>query len=41
VLQAAGIDVYTASNMAVKQAIQAYEQGKLVKITGPDVSGHW
>jgi predicted DNA-binding protein (UPF0251 family)/predicted Fe-Mo cluster-binding NifX family protein len=41
VLQAAGVDVYVASNMTATQAIQAYEQGKLAKLTGPDVSGHW
>lgn len=41
VLQTAGVDVYTASGMTVTQAIQAYEQGKLAKLTGPDVSGHW
>jgi predicted DNA-binding protein (UPF0251 family)/predicted Fe-Mo cluster-binding NifX family protein len=41
VLQTAGVDVYTASSMTVTQAIQAYEQGKLAKLTGPDVSGHW
>jgi len=41
VFQSAGIAVYTASNMTVAQAIQAYEQGKLRKLTGPDVGGHW
>ncbi|OPY72209.1 MAG: hypothetical protein A4E64_03008 [Syntrophorhabdus sp. PtaU1.Bin058] len=41
VLQAAGVDVYVASNMTAAQAIQAYEQGKLAQLTGPDVSGHW
>ncbi|MCX5814803.1 MAG: DUF134 domain-containing protein [Proteobacteria bacterium] len=41
VLQTAGVDVYTASSMTAAQAIQAYEQGKLAKMTGPDVSGHW
>ncbi|HPU29473.1 MAG TPA: DUF134 domain-containing protein [Syntrophorhabdaceae bacterium] len=41
VLQSAGIEVYTASNMTVAQAIEAYEQGKLFKLTGPDVGGHW
>lgn len=41
VLQTAGVDVCTASSMTVTQAIQAYEQGKLAKMTGPDVSGHW
>lgn len=41
VLTSAGIEVYTVSNMTVIQAIQAYEQGKLSKLTGPDVGGHW
>lgn len=41
VLQTAGVEVFTASSMTVEQAIQAYEQGKLAKMTGPDVSGHW
>lgn len=41
VLQTAGADVYTASGMTVTQAIQAYEQGKLAKLAGADVSGHW
>ncbi|HON86522.1 MAG TPA: DUF134 domain-containing protein [Syntrophorhabdaceae bacterium] len=41
VLNSAGIDIYTASNMTVIQAIAAYEQGKLNKLSGPDVSGHW
>jgi len=41
VLQAAGVDVYVASNMTVAQAIQAYEQGKLARLDAPDVNGHW
>ncbi len=41
VLQIAGVDVYTASGMTINQAILAYEQGKLAKLTGPDVAGHW
>jgi predicted Fe-Mo cluster-binding NifX family protein/predicted DNA-binding protein (UPF0251 family) len=41
VLQAAGVEVYVASNMTAAQAIQAYEQGKLAKLAGPDVNGHW
>lgn len=41
VLTSVGIEVYTVSNMTVIQAIQAYEQGKLSKLTGPDVGGHW
>ncbi len=41
VLQAAGVEVYVVSNMTVAQVIQAYEQGKLAKLAGPDVNGHW
>jgi len=41
VLQAAGVDVYVVSNMTIAQVIQAYEQGKLAKLAGPDVNGHW
>jgi predicted DNA-binding protein (UPF0251 family)/predicted Fe-Mo cluster-binding NifX family protein len=41
VLQAAGVAVYTASGMTVSEALRALEEGKLAKLTGPDVSGHW
>lgn len=41
VLQTAGIDVYTVTDTSVAQAIHAFEQGKLAKLTGPDVEGHW
>jgi len=41
VLQTAGIEIYTVSNMTAAQAIEAYEQGRLQKLTGPDVGGHW
>lgn len=41
VLQAAGIEIYTVSNMTAAQAIKAYEQGRLQKLTSPDVDGHW
>jgi predicted Fe-Mo cluster-binding NifX family protein/predicted DNA-binding protein (UPF0251 family) len=41
VLEAAGVPVYTASDMTVSEALRAFEEGKLVKLTGPDVSGHW
>ncbi|HBE44624.1 MAG TPA: hypothetical protein DDW17_04010 [Deltaproteobacteria bacterium] len=41
VLQAAGIEIYTVSNMTAAQAIEAYEKGRLKKLTGPDVGGHW
>jgi predicted Fe-Mo cluster-binding NifX family protein/predicted DNA-binding protein (UPF0251 family) len=40
-LQTAGVAVYTASNMTVSEALRAFEEGKLVKLAGPDVSGHW
>ena len=41
VLQSAWVEVYTASNMPVSEAIGAFEEGKLAKLTGPDVGGHW
>jgi len=41
VLRAAGVDVYTATNMTVAEAIRAYQQGKLQILSGPDVKGHW
>ncbi len=41
VLNSAEIEVYTASQMTVAEAIKAFEQGKLSKLTGPDVEGHW
>ncbi len=41
VLSTAGVDVYTASGMTVRDALQAYRNGKLPKLTGADVEGHW
>lgn len=41
VLSTAGVDVYTASGMTVRDALQAYKDGKLSKLTGADVEGHW
>jgi predicted DNA-binding protein (UPF0251 family)/predicted Fe-Mo cluster-binding NifX family protein len=41
VLQTASVDVYTASNMTVSEALRAFEEEKLIKLAGPDVSGHW
>lgn len=41
VLGAAGIPVYTVSKKTVAQAIKEFEEGKLTKLTGPDVEGHW
>ena len=40
VLQAAGIDVYSASGISVSEALKAFEQGSLVKLTSADVQGH-
>lgn len=41
VLRAAGIDVYSASSMSVAEAITRYEEGRLTKLDGADVEGHW
>jgi len=41
VVSAAGIDVYTASSMTVRDAVEAYRNGKLTKLAGADVEGHW
>lgn len=41
VLQEAGVDVYTVSNTTVAQAIKAFEESTLSKLTSPDVQGHW
>jgi predicted Fe-Mo cluster-binding NifX family protein len=41
VLAAANIEIYTASNITVLDAFKALEDGKLIKLTGADVQGHW
>jgi predicted DNA-binding protein (UPF0251 family)/predicted Fe-Mo cluster-binding NifX family protein len=41
VLQTADVAVYTASNMTVSEALKAFEEERLIKLAGPDVSGHW
>ncbi len=41
VLQAAGIEAYTASNMTVKEALAKLGEGTLAKLSGADVEGHW
>ncbi len=41
VLGSAGIPVYPVSNKTVAEAIKEFEEGKLTKLTGPDVEGHW
>ncbi len=40
VLNAAGIEAYAASNMTGIEALNAYKEGKLVRLTGADVEGH-
>jgi predicted DNA-binding protein (UPF0251 family)/predicted Fe-Mo cluster-binding NifX family protein len=40
-LQAAGVEVYSVSGRTAAEAIRAFEEGKLIKLTGPDVEGHW
>jgi predicted DNA-binding protein (UPF0251 family)/predicted Fe-Mo cluster-binding NifX family protein len=37
----AGVEVYTVSKKTVAQAIKEFEEGRLTKLTGPDVKGHW
>jgi len=41
VIQMAGLEVYSATNMTVAEAIKNFDEGKLVKLTGADVSSHW
>ncbi|MEJ5299631.1 MAG: NifB/NifX family molybdenum-iron cluster-binding protein [Thermodesulforhabdaceae bacterium] len=41
VLQKAGIKVFLAQNVTVKDAIAALKDGKLQEAKAPDVEGHW
>ena len=41
VLKAADIDIFTASGVTVSEAIKAFEEGRLPRLDGPDVAGHW
>jgi predicted DNA-binding protein (UPF0251 family)/predicted Fe-Mo cluster-binding NifX family protein len=41
VLTAAGIEVFTATNMTVREALDSYKKGELPRLTGADVDGHW
>jgi predicted Fe-Mo cluster-binding NifX family protein len=41
VLRGAGIEAYSAINMTVKEALAQFQEGKLTKLTGADVSSHW
>jgi len=41
VLQSANVDAYSAVNMTVAGAIKQYREGRLIKLGGADVQGHW
>jgi predicted Fe-Mo cluster-binding NifX family protein len=41
VLKTAGIEIYMASNMSVGEALTRFEEGRLTKLAGADVEGHW
>lgn len=41
VLSAAGVEVFTASAMTVREALEAHSNGRLAKLAGADVEGHW
>jgi predicted Fe-Mo cluster-binding NifX family protein/predicted DNA-binding protein (UPF0251 family) len=41
VLSTAGVEVFTASGITVREALEAYRNGKLSKLAGADVEGHW
>ncbi len=40
-LQTAGIDMYSAINMTVSEALSLYREGKLTKLASADVASHW
>jgi predicted Fe-Mo cluster-binding NifX family protein len=40
-LEVARIDIYIGANGTVKQAVEAYRDGLLVKAEGASVKGHW
>jgi len=40
-IQMAGLDVYSATNLSVGDAIRQYETGKLTKLANPDVAPRW
>lgn len=41
VLAAAGIEVFTASNMTVREAFESCKKGNLTRLTVADVDAHW
>ena len=40
-LQKAGVEVYGTEDVSVKTAIESFLAGKLSKLSGADVEGHW
>ncbi len=40
-LRKGGIAICLAQGMTVRQALEAYKQGKLAPVSGPDKDGHW
>lgn len=40
-IQMAGLDVYSATNISVEDAIRQFEVGKLTKLANHDVESHW
>ena len=41
VLSSAGIEVFTATNMTGREALDSYKKGELSRLAGSDVDGHW
>jgi predicted Fe-Mo cluster-binding NifX family protein len=41
VLRTAGVDLYSAVNMTVSEALSLFKEGKLLKLAGADVASHW
>lgn len=41
VLNAAGIDIYTAADVTVAEALKRFEEGQLKRLVGADVDSHW
>jgi predicted Fe-Mo cluster-binding NifX family protein len=41
VVQMAGLEVYSAVDMTVMEAIKGLEEGKLTKLAGADAQPHW
>jgi predicted DNA-binding protein (UPF0251 family)/predicted Fe-Mo cluster-binding NifX family protein len=40
-LKVAGIEAYTASAMTVREALATLDEGRLTRMAGADVEGHW